>query len=191
MLSCPYIIHERAGVNGKYRLYYNNVPHTREYVKQLIESFWSSSSKTFTEEAKVTVASKWFIDRKNGREQGWYSYIKDRNDYPVFMNKNRTNIIIFNSSEHEFQAVSGWENPFYRSQMEGLYRLAKDLSDLDDIDIYLRVHPALSGINNSQTKAIQRLKGRYRNFHVIDADSSINSYLVLDEADLVITFGLL
>lgn len=187
LLSVPYEIHERAGVNGKYTLTPNTTPHDFNYGRKLVSSFWDASAKDLQE--KVEIGSRWFIDRRQGVPQNWFSYTADKKGTPDFIDPQKLNIVIFNSSQDEYEAIEGWENPFYRSQTQGLYRLAKDLASLENVQFYLRVHPSLSKQVNSQTKAIAKLKGKYKNFHIIDADSTINSYLLLDRSDLVITFG--
>ena len=186
-MSTSFDIHERAEVGGKYSLTANTYPHDRQRAKAKIESVWTNSS--LPEAEKFEIGSQWFIDRRMGKDQGWVSFTSDQNKAPNFIDKSKTNIVIYNSSEDEFTAIAGWENHIYKSQTEGLFRLAQSLKNDQNIDIYLRVHPNLKNISNSQTKALTKLKGRYANFHIISAEDTINSYELMDIADCIITFG--
>lgn len=186
-LSIDFDVHERAGVQGKYSLTANTYPHDLAKKKEEIGLVWSSSS--LVEIEKLAIGSQWFTERRLGSDQSWYSFTNNQNKQPDFINKNKVNIVIFNSSQDEFEAVSGWENHIYNSQNQGIFKLAQSLQNDKDIDIYLRVHPNLSAINNSQTKAIAKLKGLYPNFHVIDPENPVKSYSLMDIADCIITFG--
>jgi len=187
LLSINFDVHERAGVQGKYSLTSNTYPHDLKTKKVEIESVWNNSK--LSELEKIDIGSRWFIERRLGKDQGWHSFTANQNKLPDFIDKNKINIVIFNSSQDEFEAISGWENTIYRSQNQGIFKLAQSLQNDKRIDLYLRVHPNLSKITNSQTKAIDKLKGRYSNFHIIDAEDTINSYDLMDAADCVITFG--
>jgi len=186
-MSTSFDIYERAGVAGKYSLTANTYPHDLEWTKAEIESVWTNSS--LPEAEKFEIGSQWFIDRRMGKDQGWSSFTSDQNKAPNFIDKSKTNIVIYNSSEDEFAAITEWENHIYKSQSQELFRLAQSLKNDQNIDIYLRVHPNLKNISNSQTEALTKLKGRYANFHIISAEDTINSYELMDIADCIITFG--
>jgi hypothetical protein len=187
LLSINFDVHERAGVQGKYSLTSNTYPHDLTTKKAEIELLWNSSRLPQSE--KINIGSQWFIDRRLGNDQGWYSFTASQNEPPNFLDKDKVNIVIFNSSQDEFEAISGWKTSIYSSQTQGIFKLAQSLQSDEIINLYLRVHPNLAKVTNSQTKAIDKLKGRYSNFHVIDAEDSIKSYDLMDAADCVITFG--
>ena len=54
---------------------------------------------------------------------------------------------------------------------------------------FLRVHPNLKNIHNSQTKVLNTFKTKYKNLTLIDADSEVSTYDLIKAVDLVITFG--
>jgi hypothetical protein len=187
LLKINFDIHERAGVQGKYSLTTNTYPHDLEKKKSEIQSVWNNSE--LSESEKIEIGTQWFLDRRYGKDQGWFSFTKEKDVSPCLIQNNKLKIVIFNSSQDEFEAISGWENLIYKNQNQAIFKLASDLQYEQNIDIYLRVHPNLSNINNSQTKALKRLKFRYNNFQIIDAEDLVNSYELLDLADVVITFG--
>ncbi len=187
LLSIDFDVQERANVQGKYSLVNGTYPHDLSMLKSVITSAWANSNLKETD--KIEMASQWFTERKSGKEQAWYSFTQSQNETPDFINKDKINIIIFNSSQDEFETIEGWENDVYKSQNQGIFKLAHALQNDKSIDVYLRIHPNLRHVNNSQTKPLSRLKNRYQNFHVIDADSPVNSYKLMDIADCIITFG--
>jgi len=97
--------------------------------------------------------------------------------------------VVFNSSEDEFVAIEEWNNPFYASQNEALARLMTDIGNDGRIRFFLRVHPNLKGVCNSQVDGIEALAARHGHLHVIAADSTVSSYALIDAADVVVTFG--
>ena len=64
-------------------------------------------------------------------------------------------------------------------------------SDIDPgVTIWIRVHPNLSGLSNAQTARLDALAARaLPNVRVIAAESDVDSYALVDAAELVITFG--
>ena len=82
-------------------------------------------------------------------------------------------IAIFISSQDEFEAIEGWENPYYDTQTEAIEAIIN--SDVDpEIRFYLRIHPSLKGLKNTQIKELNELKSA--NLFTIPADSKIDSY---------------
>lgn len=185
-LNIQFQIHERAGVQNRYTLTENTLPHDLSYIKAEINKVWDESM--LPEKEKIAQGSRWFEDRRAGKDQGWTSFTNGQ-DQHIQIDQQKINIVIFNSSEDEFEAIEGWKNPVYKDQNHGIAKIASDFKDDDNINLYLRVHPNLTNILNSQTLTLQKLKGRYKNFFLIEPDNKINSYFMMDMADLVIVFG--
>jgi outer membrane murein-binding lipoprotein Lpp len=125
-------------------------------------------------------------------DQGWFSFTSDQKDIlPPGFDPNKKNVVIFNSSEWELLGLlDDYKLDLYASQSDALLQIAQDMQACQDVDVYLRVHPHLRGKLNPQTQFIaELLTGRFRNFHVISAESEISTYLLLAKSDVVITFG--
>lgn len=181
-------VHERAGANNRYSLTANNVPHDLGQRKQEIENFWSQSPLNFYEKSKI--AEQWFMERVQGKNQAWFSFTKNQiEELPDDFDFEKLNIVIFNSSEDEFRTIPGWENPIYKNQDQGILKIAESFEGYEGIQLYLRVHPNLTDVKNSQTAFVEALKGRFKNLTVISPDSKIGSYPLLKACDAVITFG--
>lgn len=142
---------------------------------------------------KEKVAEKYFQGKRAGEAlNDFKSYTKDqiKGALPNGFDHNNHNVVIFNSSEDEFAALGGeYDDTLYESQLSGIERLCEGLSGFDNLRLYLRIHPNLSGLGWGFATRLASLSSRYDNITVISARSSISSYALLDACDKVITFG--
>jgi hypothetical protein len=62
---------------------------------------------------------------------------------------------------------------------------------MDDpsIHFYFRVHPHLAGRDSTQTRRLRELHGKYCNLTVVDPDSPVDSYALMEQSAAVVTFG--
>lgn len=178
-------VHERAGILQRYDLTEGTYPHDIEYQKKQIDISWNGDP-AFIEKAKI--AGRWFEDRRSGLDQGWYSFTKSQKKkfLPKNFEPSKRNIAIFISSDDEFEAIQGWENPIYKNQSEAIDAIINSNIDTNII-FYVRIHPNLKGLNNTQTRKLSSLKAP--NLTVIPADSKIDSYKLMNECEKVLTFG--
>jgi hypothetical protein len=162
--------------------------HDLENKKAEIEAYWSDDTPRQKKERK---ADRFFRDRRYGSGDEYpEAQFKDNQcpgALPDGLDRERHNIAIFNSSEDEFAAVEGYENPVYENQIEGLYRILEDEDLEDDIHFYLRVHPNLSSVDNYQTREIDQFDAD--GLAVIPADAEVDSYALMEACDKVLTFG--
>ena len=184
-LGIKTFVHERAGVLNKYSLTENTYPHDLEYQKKQIDKYWDAEIDT---EKMENIAASWYGDRRGGKDQSWYSFTKSqiKGNLPEGFEPTKRNIAIYNSSQDEFEAIEGWDNPYYKTQTEAIEAIIN--SDLDkNIVFYLRIHPNLKGLKNTQIKELNDLESS--NLVVIPADSKIDSYELMDACEKIITFG--
>ena len=184
-LGVKTFVHERSGVSQKYTLTEDTYPHDIEYQKNDIEKCWNDGIPNIEKEE---IAKQWFEDRIRGKDQGWYSFTKSqkKNMLPDDFDTSKRNIAIYISSEDEFAAVENWQNPIYHNQIDAITAIIN--ADIDDkIKFYIRIHPNLKELDNTQTRELSELKST--NITVIPADSNIDSYELMDACEKVITFG--
>ncbi len=184
-LGIKTFVHERAGRIQKYTLSEDTYPHDIEYQKSRIEPFWNESPP---DTEKEEIARQWFKERRGGKDQGWYSFTKSqkKGKLPDGFDDSKRNIAIFNSSEDEFEAIDGWQNPIYKNQIDAINAIINADTD-KNIIFYIRIHPNLKGVDNTQTRELSRLKST--NLVIITTDSEIDSYELMDACEKVITFG--
>jgi hypothetical protein len=180
------VIHERGYNKFHYALFENTTPHDKEYMLRCMIDAWDAADP----EKRIEVADAFYKNRLGGKEQGWYSFITKQVQglLPQNWKPEKRNIIIFHTSEDEFANVGPeWKNYLYTTQIEGITKIVTDMSNHSDIHFYLRVHPNLSGLNNSEVQAIGELS--FENLTVIEAESTISSYDLLFNCEKVISFG--
>lgn len=181
------IVHERGCDIYHYEIFKNGTPHDIYYVAELIENKWQSCSDMKYREEK---GSEFYHNNAKGIAKSWHSYVKNQKEglLPKNWNTDKTNIVIFNSSDEEYQAIGDlWKNPIFTNQSEEIKRIVESVRGDRGIHIYLRVHPNLQKVKNRQLDEINSLKSD--NLTIIPADSPISTYALLFNASKAITFG--
>jgi hypothetical protein len=181
-------VHERAGCLEKYSLTTDVSPHDLPVMKRVIETTYAESSLEETE--KTRIAYEWYEERRNSKPQSWYSFTAhQRNGHLPDLAPDRCNVVIFNSSDDELEAFDDWRNPFYADQSDGIRRIVEDLGKDERFRLFLRVHPNLKNLENSQTREIKEITAQFSELTVIPAASEISTYNLIEACDVVITFG--
>ncbi|MDY6866132.1 MAG: hypothetical protein SVY15_09220 [Halobacteriota archaeon] len=184
-LGIKTFLHERAGVLDRYVLIEDTLPHDLKYQKNQIDLCWNDECSF---DGKRDAASGWFEERRGGKDQSWHSYTKSqkKGDLPEGFDPSKRNIAIFISSEDEFEAISNWKNPIYRNQNEAIRNILKsEISE--DIRLYLRIHPNLKGVKNTQTREIDEMVAP--NLIKISPEDKIDSYQLMESCEKCIAFG--
>lgn len=181
-------VHERAGYADRYALTTDTYPHDLAAIKSEIERLVPETGFT---QAQVRSARGWYEERRAGIAQSWISFVagQDRGAVPDEIHGAARKVAIFVSSEDEFVAIEEWNNPFYPSQNEGIESLLSAFESDSRVRFFLREHPNMAGLDNSQLDGIHALARRFPRLVVIDASSPVSSYALIDAVDLVITFG--
>lgn len=186
-------VYEHTGVIGsricKKVLFKNCLPHNLEFNTQLIFKTWKDS--IYSEEDKIKFGSDYYIKRRTGQKTEDKSFIKDqdKNLKPENWDSNKKNIVIFNSSDDEFTSIGKeWEYTISESRITTLKELFIHFQDNNKYHFYLRIHPNLNKIKYKYLTELYSLK-EFTNVTIIPPESPISSYLMLDLADKIITFG--
>ena len=184
-----YQIHERCGDVTQYWLINNSTPHTLDDCNKDILKVWENGSPD-----KAEKAHKWFIDRRKGVPQGWFSYINKQNKdlLPVEweLHKDKKKVVIYNTTIAEYFGVKEWNFGIYGDQNKAIDRILSEFDNDPKLIFYLRVHPNLSfNKTNSQLIELQEIKKKHKNLILIPPDSPVSSYALLDEGDVVVVFG--
>ncbi len=180
-------VHERTGTVQRYTLEKNTIPHDLEHKKQEIQNIWNSSPLSDAE--KVMLAEKWYHERRGGGDQAWFSYLKSQKKsvLPDGFDRTKRNVAIYVSSEEEFVSLPGWENPIFKSQNNAIDEITSYFLNNEEFHFYLRIHPNLSGVINSQTKFLKEFKKS--NCTVLQADDPVDTYALMENSEKIIVFG--
>ncbi len=182
--------HERGSSIEKISFYPNCLPHSREHWHRSALKVWAEANITDREQ----LGRAFYEERRRGVGVSWRSFTAHQQAdlLPAGFDSSKVNVVIFNSSEDEFVGLGDeWKNPVYPSQSNGIEKIVTDaLVRYPDRHFYLRMHPNLTNVVNSDVMAVRRLAQRgLPNFTLIEADSKVSSYMLLEVAERVISFG--
>lgn len=170
-------------------VYWNVLPHNQAYRCSRALDTWHSSTRT--EEEKREIATEFFEKRKSGegiRDVRSYTSDQTTGKLPDGWDEEKTNIVIFNSSEFEVAGVPEYsEHSLFSSQEEAITYILEQVPD-EHIQFYLRVHPNMSDISYGYHTRLYYLEDRFPNITVIAPDDPVSTYELMDRCDKMITF---
>lgn len=183
-LKIPFYTMELGATNQKFELFHNSLPHSITSRQKSMWKLWENATKQ-----KYVLAENWFQEKIRGvnKDDKVYTKNQNKNLLPVNFDTTKTNISIFNSSEDEMKTIDEWQNELFNTQNEAIQKIVQKYIDDEKYHFYLRVHPNLENVNNSQVKEI--LAFSYRNFTIIPANDPIDTYCLMLKSDLIISFG--
>lgn len=186
-MGLPCMVHERTGQLQRFIQLQDHTPHdlisARNRMIALSSQYPVSSHRMEFE--------SWFIERRSGKNQGWWSFVSAQSDrdWPR-LPKDKTIVAIFISSEDEFVAFDDWQNQLFESQNDGIDQLLSAFSKKDAYHFVIRVHPNLKmDCPNTQLKGLLKIAKKHPHTTLIPAHSKVSSYRLLDASSVVITFG--
>lgn len=184
--NIKFFTHERGAQLDRYMFRENYTPHSLLYAKKEIDSIWRDAS-----DEKYEIGTQFFLQRRNGVVQNWYTFTKKQKKgvLPENFNPNIRNVAIFNSSIDEYVSIPEFENKIYVDDNDGIEKICESFKNDKNFHFYLRNHPNLDGLDNTQTKKINELKSKHLNLTVIEASEEIDSYALMEAVDTVVTFG--
>lgn len=177
---------EQGGTVDQYELFENTLPHNNHYCYQQIEKYWAKASPR----ERVLAGGGWFEQRRRGISPDGYSFTQNqiREKLPPLFDHSKHNIGIFNSSEDEFAAIDdSFTLSLFPSQYEAIRVITEHFTKDPQTVLYLRVHPNLSKLDNSQMREIRSLQ--HPNLVIVEPDSPVDTYSLLQMCDKILTFG--
>jgi hypothetical protein len=179
------ILHERGNSMPFYSLFENTSIHDLKNTQRLIIEAWKNADP----DERTARATQWFNTRIGGKMENWYSFLEKQTfELPENWDKSKKNILICNSSEDEFASLNDeWKNHLYANQTDGISKIIHDTKDMENIHIYLRIHPHLAKVSNSDLSELIAIKSKH--ITIIPASSLISTYHLVKHATQVITFG--
>lgn len=181
---------ERGATIHKYSLFKNHTIHNIEKFKENALETWEKN-KNIIEKEKI--AHQFYANRRKGIIGSWHSLIDLQKEglLPKCWSNENKNIVFFSSSDDEFASVDdSWKNPYFETQLDAINYIKKIVEQDDRFKswkLYVRVHPNAQRLGEEYLKQIQALESN--NVHIILPQSSISSYALIDECDVVITVG--
>ncbi len=184
--AVEYYTHERANDPTRYTLFRNTFCHDRESIRDFIWETWNTAS---ADPDREKIARRWYESRVRGG--GNYSVVlgQESSRLPASWDDNNRNITVFLSSEDEYIGISDeWRNPLYESQDAAVRAIIESLrADPRNLHLYIRAHPCLSLVDNTQTRAMAKLTAPF--VTVIPPSDPIDTYELMRKSASVLTFG--
>ena len=180
-------VYEVCNQGGDINVFDNALPHDSHVFLIKSLSFWNGDKIG----EKEDLAEKFFINKRNGVfiNDTVYTDRQNVNELDLKVDKNKRNIVVFNSSQDELVAIGyDFATGIFNSQSEAIKGICETLEP-SLFHIYLRIHPNLDGVNSDDLLSLMKLAGEYPNLSVILPNAPTSSYLLLDIADVILTFG--
>jgi hypothetical protein len=172
------VVHDRAALSSRYLLCENSRPFDLDAQKGELRRHAQLMEADAEGEA---AARRWFADNRQAHTLAGASA-----QLPAGFNSRRRNIAIFNSPDNELYTLEEWCNRLYPDQTTAL-RTILEASWPDEFHFYLRVHPALRGLENTQVRATRRLADHH--VTVIPPEMGIDPYALVEACEKTLSFG--
>ncbi len=169
----------------------NVLPHSIIKKQDHFNEAWTNSK--YSEIEKEKIASGYFKKRRLGTKVNTTSFTsgQNKNSLPEGVDFKKRTVVLYTSSDDEFAALGDeFTNPHFKNQNDGIFYIAELFNKkFLNQNLIIRIHPNFSGVIYEYAKRLNELKGKYKNVFLIEPESKIDSYALLDVADKVITFG--
>ena len=173
-----------------YTLTEGGYPHDMKNISKRLSNNLSSLNVDFS--TIEIEAKKWFEGRRNNIRNGIQQVILSKklssmnvNHAPDFWDASKFNLVFFVSSQDEFLSIKENVESIPFGQEECLRHVAENFPN---VNIIVRVHPILDGIDKRFIESIQSLR-KFHNIVIINASESISSYWLASYADLILCYG--
>lgn len=184
--NIAFYTHERGGGVNRYLVRKNSTPHSLDLAHQEMNFKWETAS-----DERETIGRRFFIDRRNRIQQSWYVFTdkQKKGHLPEGFDRSRKNIVIFNSSMDEYEGLADFKNLIYKDDNQGIERILESFEYDSSVHFYLRVHPNLSGLDNSQMTEIKSISLRFSNLTLIEPDEIVDTYELMEASSVIMVFG--
>ncbi len=183
-----YATHERGGKINNFLFRINSIPHSIDTISKEMDYLWEQAKDN-----RDQIGKRFYINRIKRVEDAWYSFTKEQQQGQLpesfKSNEDKKVITIFNSSLDEYEGLEGFGPFFYPNDNEGIKRICESLENNSKVKLYLRVHPNLKGIENSQNKYLREEIAKLTSVEIIQAQDSVDTYALINKSDIVIVFG--
>ncbi len=184
-------MHGRKGEVYSKTHFVNSTPHSLDTYNERYMKAWNDCP--MSEEEKIKIGKDFFERRRNGISAGDVVYTSNQRKglLPSDWDEQKTNIVIFNSSEDEFAAIGDEyaKLALFKTQYQGIRFIMETLKDKKNVHVYLRVHPNLAKIPYRYHRELMRFSESYDNITVIPGADAVSTYDLMDAAEKVVVFG--
>ena len=183
--GCEVLLHERGCDFRKYELFDSSV-HSIEKLRERIRHHWDARPD---DAVARRIGEEFFERRRGGDGIGWKSFIDGQTRGLTLPKDGRKRVVYFSSSEDELAAVE--DGAVQRFAPEGqktaVLKLISACRRVSGIDLVIRVHPNAADCHPDELAWWSALAGP--GVSLIEPRARIDSYALLESADLVCSYG--
>lgn len=174
-------------------------PNARCWSPAPFVDFWARWGQVPLTRGQLDRTLNWLMNRRYGVGLSWYAYNRPYvNPLPIReqlgLHPDRRLLALFTSSTDETAGDAELNGPF-ESQSSWVEETVRWAGSRNDVDLVIRVHPHLAGKTglgkaHDEFTFYERMKANApANCRVINADETLNSYALMDAADVGLTYG--
>ncbi|NEO01836.1 MAG: hypothetical protein F6K50_42585 [Moorea sp. SIO3I7] len=182
-LGVEFQYYDRGGTYERYELFQKS-PYDYAYMREQLQIYWQQAGMDREE-----LGHAYYQRKRQGDGIGWTSFTSEQQQGLVpGRTGNHRQIVYYSSSDDEWAALGDFvKHPIFKNQREAVESLITWVSNRMDCYLTIRVHPHLKKKSLESRNWWKSLTGK--NFQVIPPDSKVDSYALMDWADVVVTYG--
>jgi hypothetical protein len=174
-------------------------PNARCWSIEPFTEFWLNWGHVPLARPALEMTLNWLKKRRYGQGLSWYAFnnpylrsLSVRNELNLSQDKRL--LALFTSSTDETAGDPELQGPF-ESQSSWVQDVISWVTDRNDVELVIRVHPHLAGTTGlgravDEFDFYSRMKTELPdNIRIIMPDDSLNSYALMDVADICLSFG--
>ncbi len=182
-----FYVHDRGANYNKYCLIENS--YFNDYQK-VLDAFVTKNLKKISGNNYQEIGKQWFEAKLKGSGAAWLSYTKDQeaSKLPDDFDRNKHNIVIFNSSLHEISIDDSWAPlQCFKDEILLFRTLCEYYKDKPEYHFILRCHPNIAFNSGEQLERLEEFKTNSpSNLSIVLPREKVDSYELVKKADIVI-----
>jgi len=179
------------GTNGRFRgqQRVNSLPQDVVAASKEIDALWRNSAES--DSVKCAVAKSFFEGRRAGKGTAdvtsWVTR-QSPQELPASWTRARRNIVFYTSSEFEVAGIKELQDgAAFESQIQAIDAIANGVTQTRDAHLTVRVHPNSVSGDNFLERKLKELAARHSRVSIEGAGSSVSTYRLMEESDLVVS----
>lgn len=182
----PFASYELSSKKNSYNLWNNRPIHSPYPIK-----FFNKAKAKLSKNSEKKICDLFYNRRYGINVENLINFTKKQiiRQLPDNFSVSKRNISIFISSLDEYYCVKDWNFFFSRDSSETLDRILNIFSKNSNFHFFIRMHPNLAGLKNSQTEDLFSIGNKYQNVTIIPPEHPVDTYELLEKSEKIITFG--
>ena len=182
LADVPVVYHETGATMDRYELF-RDKPHALGTVQSEIARYWSAAGPN-----GAAVARDHFEKRRAGHTGEWLSFTEGQKRGALPPRRiGGHHIAFFTSSDYEAEYIDRARSGLFDDQRAAVRHIMAWVAARGDVTLTIREHPNSANVQAEDRSWLQ-VEG-VRNVQVVPAESSVDTYALMQTADVVVTAG--